>query len=135
MKIPNMVKNHFKNLKNYIKQRLQKQKLQFLEATVNLAPNGVLCIFANQCIMERYLSGSVILRSYFLQYLMLVSISFSLHFCICVYVDVELLVLFCKTSTGPLSTGFVCSGFSICLSSFILSLTLNNTFYFPWFKI
>ena len=45
--------------------------------TMNLAPIGVLCIFGNQYIMEKVLSCSVILRSHFLQYLMLFLIVFN----------------------------------------------------------
>ena len=49
-------------------------------------------------IMERVLSCSVVLRSNFWQYLMLVSISSSLEFCVYEYFDVEFLFLFGETS-------------------------------------
>ena len=71
---------------------------------MNLAPICASCIFSNQYIMEKVLSCLVILWSYFLQYLMLLSITFSLDFWVCEYVDAEFLILSGKTSANSLET-------------------------------
>ena len=62
----------------------------------------VLCIFDNQYIIGKVLSWSVILRSNFLQYLMVALINFSWEFCFCEYVDAESLFVFRETSVNSL---------------------------------
>ena len=98
MKTFNMIKNHFQD------SEITSDKgflLQFFKVTMNLAPIGVLCIFGNQYNMGRVLFYSVILKSKLLRYLMLVSLRYSLDFCVCdVDVDVEFLFLFGETSAN-----------------------------------
>ena len=53
---------------------------------MNLAPISVLCIFSHHYIMRKVLSCSYIIRSNFLQYLILVLISSYLDFCFCEYI-------------------------------------------------
>ena len=65
-------------------------KLQFFEATINLASISVFYTFGGQLIMGRVLSCLVIFISNFWQYLILVAVSYSLDFCVCKYFDVEL---------------------------------------------
>ena len=98
MKTFNMVKIILKTLKITSDRGLV---LQFFEVTINLASIGVFGVFGiygNQYSMGRVFSCPVISWSKFWQYLMLVSLSFSLDFCVCEYVDVEFLFLFDGTS-------------------------------------
>ena len=75
---------------------------QTFKATLNLVPIAVSCVFGNQYIMGKVLSCSVILKSNFLQYLIIVSIIFSLEYCVFDYVDDNFLFLFGETSANSL---------------------------------
>lgn len=65
---------------------------KLFEKNMNLALIGVLCIFGKQYIMGRVLSCEIILRSIFLEYLMIVSVSSSLDFCV-YYLEKLLLII------------------------------------------
>ena len=54
MKPFNIVKNHFENVRNHIRQRLN---TAVFEETMNLAPIGALSFFGNQYIMGRVFSS------------------------------------------------------------------------------
>ena len=139
MKTFNMIKNHFENFSNYIRERL---------STAVFLPIGVLCISGSQHIMGNVLPCSVILRSIFFAAFNVSFNNFLLRLlCLWIYwcwIFIFIWENFCwqfgnvafsmVTTTNfswsssrsfltywSLSTGFVCLGLIFCLSCYFFS--------------
>ena len=95
MKNFNTVEDQFENFRNHIRFSTAVFRSNYESCTSSCIMN-----FGTQYIMGRVLSCSVILMSRFLQYLMLVSISFSLEFCVCEYVNVKFIFILGETSAN-----------------------------------
>ena len=99
MKFFSMVKNHFEKFRNHIRQRFSIavffKQLWILRQLVSYV------FFVTSTLWEEFCL-TVILRSNFLQYLMLVLINSSLYICVCEYINVEFSFLFGETSANSL---------------------------------